>query len=145
MTSIFDPDNFLNEEQDELSTERTLIPQGQHAAFIEELKTANGTSDSGVDWVRLEIKWRITEPTVLSELDREKVYATQRIMLNIDEATGKLSTKKGDNWQLCQLRAALGKAKGPLNDLIGGNALIEVKHRVYEGKIQEDVKSVAAA
>lgn len=145
MTGIFDPDSFLNDEQDELSTERTLIPQGQHAAFAESLEVKNGTSDSGVDWARLEIKWRITEPAVLSELDREKVYITQRLMLSIDENTGKLSTKKGENWQLGQLRAAVGKLKGPLNDLIGSNALIEVKHRVYEGKIQEDVKSVAAA
>jgi hypothetical protein len=143
--SIFDPNQFLDDEQQELSTERVLIPIGVHAAFVESLATANGTSDSGVDWARLEVKWNITEAAVLEEMGREKVYLTQRIMLNIDEATGKLSTKKGDNWQLGQIRAAVGKPKGPLNDIIGCSALVEVKHRVWEGKIQEDVKSVAAA
>lgn len=143
--SLFDPDTFLDEEQEELSTERTLIPMGVHAAFIEELAVKHGTSDTGVDWARLEIKWNITEPSVLEEMGREKVYLTHRIMLNVDEATGKLSTKKGDNWQLGQVRKAVGKAKGPLNDLQGCSALVEVKHRVYEGKVQEDVKSVAGA
>jgi hypothetical protein len=144
--SIFDPDSFLSEEQDELSTDRTLIPPGVHAAFIESLEVKHGTSESGVDWARLEVKWNITEPSVLAEMDREKVYLTQRIMLNLDENNPqKLSSKKGDNWQLGQLRKAVGKVKGPLDDIIGCNALIEVKHRVYEGKPQEDVKSVAAA
>jgi hypothetical protein len=142
--SIFDPDQFLNDEQEELSTERTLIPQGVHQAFVESLDTKSGTSESGVDWARLEVKWCITEPAVLEEMAREKVYLTQRLMLQIDEATGKLSTKKGENWQLGQLRKAVGKVKGPLNDIVGCQALVEVKHRVYEGKIQEDVKSVAA-
>lgn len=143
--SIFDPDTFLDEEQEELSTDRVLVPEGVHAAFIEELKLAHGTSDSGVEWARAEIKWNVTEPAVLEEMGRDKVYLTQRIMLNIDENTGKLSTKKGDNWQLGQLRKAVGKVRGPLNDLVGCNALIEVKYRVYEGKKQEDVRSVAAA
>lgn len=143
--SLFDPDTFLDDEQGELSTERTLTPVGVHAAFIESLEAKTGTSDTGVDWARLEIKWRITEPSVLAELDREKVYITQRIMLDLDENTGKLSTKKGANWQLGQVRAAAGKPKGPLNDLVGSSALVEIKTRVYEGKVFEDVKSVAAA
>jgi hypothetical protein len=142
--SIFNPDTFLDEEQDELSTERVLIPTGVHAAFIESQEVKHGTSDEGVDWARLELKWRITEPSVLAELDRDKVYITQRIMLRIDEATGKLSTKKGDNYVLGQVRKAVGKPRGPLADLVGCAALIEVKHRVYEGTPQEDVKGVSA-
>ena len=145
MTSIFDPDSFLDEEQDELSTERSLIPMGVHAAIIESLSTKSGTSDSGVDWARLEVKWSITEPAVLEEVGRDKVFITQRLMLDIDEDTGKLSSKKGANWQLGQLRKACDKPKGPLNDLVGCQALIEIKHRVYEGKVQEDIKSVASA
>jgi hypothetical protein len=143
--SIFDPDSFLDEEQDELSTERVLVPMGVHAAFIESQELKHGVSDTGVNWARDEIKWCITEPSVLEEMGRDKVYITQRIMLDIDEDTGKLSTKKGANWQLGQVRKAVGKIKGPLNDIVGCQALIEVKHRVYEGKPQEDIKSVAAA
>lgn len=142
--SIFDPDSFLDEEQEELSTERVLIPMGVHAAFIESQAIKTGTNDTGIDWARLEIKWNITEPAVLEEMGRDKVYITQRIMLDIDEDTGKLSSKKGANWQLGQVRKAVSKIKGPLNDLVGCQALIEVKHRVYEGKPQEDIKSVAA-
>jgi hypothetical protein len=143
--SIFNPDTFLDEEQEELSTERVLIPFGVHSAFIESQELKHGTSETGVEWARLELKWQITEPAVLSTLDRDKVYITQRIMLRIDEDTGRLSTKKGDNWQLGQLRAAVGKPKGPLSDLVGGSALIEVKSHVYEGRVSEEVKSVAAA
>jgi len=143
--SLFNPDTFLDEEQEELSTERTLIPVGVHAAFVADQAVKHGTSDEGVDWARLELKWQITEPAVLAELDREKVFITQRIMLRIDENTGKLSTKKGDNYILGQVRKALGCPKGPLSDLVGRQALIEVKHRAYEGTMQEDVKSVAAA
>jgi hypothetical protein len=142
--SLFDPDTFLDEEQDEVSTERLLIPVGVHQAFIEAIELKHGTSESGVEWARAEIKWNITEPAVLSEMEREKVIITQRIMLDIDEETGKLSTKKGANWQLGQVRAAVGKAKGPLRELEGCQALIEVKTRVYEGKTQDDVRSVAA-
>lgn len=145
--SIFNPDDFLNDEQEELSTERVLVPVGVHAAFIEELSTKSGTSntDNGEkEWARLDVKYSITEPAVLEEMGRDKVTVTQGYMLQIDEMTGKLSTKKGDNWQLGQLRAAAGKLKGPLNDLIGCQVLIEVKHRVYEGKPQVDVRSVAA-
>src|ERR1700676_1413691 len=117
--SIFNPDTFLDEDQEELSTERVLIPQGVHAAFIESQEVKHGTNDEGVDWARIEIKGQIPEPSVLAELDREKVYITQRIMLRIDENTGKLSNRKGDNWQLGQIRKAVGKPKGPLSDLVG--------------------------
>lgn len=143
--SIFDPDQFLQDEQDELSTEKVNIPTGIHSAFIESLEVKSGTSDTGKDWAKLNIKWNITEPAVISELERDKVLLTQGIMLDIDENTGKLSSAKGKNWQLGQLRKALGKPTGPLSALIGGQARIEVKHRIYEGKIQEDVKSVSAA
>lgn len=145
MTSIFDPDNFLNEEQDELSTEKVLIPVGTHDAFIADLSTVSGTSDSGKDWAKLNVKWEITDSSVLSEMERDKVTITQGIMLDIDEATGKLATGKGKNWQLGQLRAAVGKPKGPLNDLIGASAKITIKYRTHEGKMFEDVKEVLAA
>ena len=143
--SIFDPDQFLQDEQDELSTEKVNIPTGIHSAFVESLEVKNGTSESGKDWAKLNIKWNITEPAVLSEMEREKVLLTQGIMLDIDEATGKLASGKGKNYQLGQVRAALGKPTGPLFGLVGCQGKIEVKHRVYEGKIQEDVKSVIAA
>jgi hypothetical protein len=144
MSSLFDPDTFLDEEQEELSTERLLIPPGVHAAFIEAVELKHGVHETNGQWARAEIKWNITEPAVLEEMDREKVIITQRIMLDIDEDTGKLSTKKGANWQLGQVRAAVGKVKGPLRDLEGCQALIEVKTRIYEGKPQDDVRSVAA-
>jgi hypothetical protein len=145
MSSLFDPDTFLDEEQEELSTERVLIPMGVHAAFIESLDLKHGVYEDGNNWAQAQIKWNITEPSVLAEMDREKVLLTQRIFLRLDPDTGKLSKKKGDNWELGQVRAAVGKKTGPLNDLVGCQALIEVKHRVYEGKPQEDIKSVAAA
>ena len=144
MTSLFDPDAFLDDEQGELSTERTLIPIGNHNAFIESLSPASGTSESGKEWARLDIKWSITEPSVLEEMQRAEVYLTQGCMLTFDEATGKLSTKKGDNYQLGQVRAAVGKPKGSVNDLIGSQAVLDVRHRVYEGKPQEYVKAVAS-
>jgi hypothetical protein len=143
--SIFDPDQFLQDEQEELSTERAVIPTGIHDAFIEDLAVKNGTSESGKDWARIEVKWAITEQAVLDEMEREKVTITQRIMLDIDEDTGKLATGKGKNYQLGQLRAAVGKKTGPLSALQGSQAKIEIKHRVYEGKLQEDVKSVTSA
>lgn len=145
MTSLFDPDQFLNDEQEEMSTERVLIPAGVHAAFIEELGTKSGTSESGRDWAQLTVKYSITEPAVLAEMEREKVTITQGYMLDIDETTGKLAKGKGKNWQVGQLRAAAGKPTGPLNDLVGASVLIEVKHRVYEGKPQVEVRSVSAA
>jgi hypothetical protein len=143
--SIFDPDTFLDEEQEELSTERVLVPIGVHAAFIEAIDLKHGSNDDGSPWAQAAIKWSITEPAVLEEMGREKVYLTQRMFLRLDPDTGKLSKKKGDNWEMGQVRAAVGKPTGPLNDIIGGNALIDVKHRVYEGKPQEDIRSVAAA
>lgn len=142
---IFDVDSFLNDEQEELSTERAIIPVGVHSAFIEALDIKDGTSESGVEWAKLNVKFNITEPSVLVEMDREKVLLTSGYMLDIDEATGRLATGKGKNWQLGQLRAACEKPKGPLSDLVGCQVLIEVKHRIYEGKIQEDVKSVTRA
>lgn len=143
--SIFDPDSFLDEQQEELSTERVLVPVGTHQAFVAEFSTKTGTAESGREWARLDVKFEITEPSVLTEMDREKVTVTQGYMLDIDEGTGKLATGKGKNWQLGQLRAACGKPKGSLNDLVGSSVLIEVKHRIYEGKPQVEVKSVAAA
>jgi hypothetical protein len=143
--SLFDPDTFLDEEQEELSTERVLVPIGVHAAYIADLGTVSGTNDESKEWARADIKYAITEPSVLQEMDREQVQITEGYMLDIDETTGKLSTKKGANWRLGQVRAACGKAKGPLRDLIGCQVLIEVKHRVYQGKVQVEVRSVAAA
>lgn len=143
--SIFDPDSFLDEQQEELSTERVLVPVGTHQAFVAEFATKTGVADSGREWARLDVKFEITEPAVLEEMGREKVTVTQGYMLDIDEGTGKLATGKGKNWQLGQLRAACGKPKGSLNDLVGSQVLIEVKHRIYEGKPQVEVRSVAAA
>lgn len=146
MTGIFDPDTFGNEEQDELSTERALIPVGVHQGYISELKFAEGISEkTGDAWHRADVKFEITEPSVLAEMERDKVAITEGYMLEIDEATGRLATGKGKNYRLGQLRAAAGKAKGPLNDIVGCQVLIEIKHRTYEGKIREQVASVAAA
>jgi hypothetical protein len=142
---IFDVDSFLNDEQEELDTARAVIPVGVHSAFIEALDVKDGTSESGVEWAKLNVKFNITEPGVLAAMEREKVLLTSGYMLDIDEATGRLATGKGKNWQLGQLRAATGKIKGPLSELVGCQVLIEVKHRIYDGKVQEDVKSVTRA
>jgi len=142
---LFDPDSFLNDEQEELSTERVVIPAGIHAAFIEALDIKDGTSQSGVEWAKLNVKFNITEPAVLAEMERDKVVLTEGYMLDIDEATGRLATGKGKNYQLGQLRAACEKPKGPLSELVGCQVLIEVKHRIYEGAPQAAVKSVTRA
>jgi hypothetical protein len=141
---IFDPDSFLYLELEESSTEYVIIPAGTHAAFIESQEIKSGISDKGYKWYLLETKWCITDPAVLEEMQRKTVYITQRIFLEIDPLSGKLVTGKGRNWQLGRLRAAVGKPKGPLADLVGCNARIEVKHRLWEGKLQEDVRSVTA-
>lgn len=145
MTSIFDPDTFGNEEQEELSTERVAIPLGVHEAFIEALSFAHGTSEkTGEAWQRADVKFSITEASVLAEMERDKVSLTEGYMLEIDEATGRLASGKGKNYKLGQLRAAVGKSKGPLNDIVGCRCLIEVKARIYEGKPREYIASVAS-
>lgn len=142
--SLFDPDSFFSEEQEELSTERVLVPAGTHEAFVASLDSKSGVAESGREWHKVVVRFEITEASVLAEMEREKVTVAKEMFLEFDETTGKLATGKGKNWELGQLRAACGKPRGPLTDIIGASVLVEVKHRVYEGKPQVEVRSVAA-
>ena len=146
MTSIFDPDTFMDQEVSEgNSTERLLCPPGVYSASVEEVKFSNGEKE-GKEWVMMSLKWSIDDPSVLSELKRDKVTVRQSFFIDLTEDGG-ISTEKGSNVQLGKVRKALGLNEGRFSPrmLMGQMALVEVVHRAQkDGTLSDEVKSVAS-
>lgn len=148
MTSMFDPDTFLDsfvEEGNE--TERVLIPAKVYPAYIEEVKMRNGDRDDGTPWVQLLCKWCIEDADAAAALNKDKVVLTDAFFIDLDE-DGRIATGTNKNLHLGKLRKAVGKNEGRFSprDLVGCRAFVDVRHTVNKesGLPREDVKGYAS-
>lgn len=144
MTSMFDPDTFLDsfiEEGNE--TERVLIPAKVYPAYIEEVKMRNGDREDGTPWVQLVLKWCIEDGEAAALLNKDKVVLTDSFFIDLDD-NGQIAVGTNKNLHLGKVRKAVGKNTGRFSprDLVGCRALIDVKHSVNKesGQAREEVK-----
>lgn len=148
MTSMFDPDTFLDSFTEESNeTERVLIPAKVYAAYIEDVGIRHGEKESGDPWVQLVLKWVIEDADVQAALNRDKVVLTDSLFVDLNEDGG-IATGVNKNLQLGKLRKATGKNEGRFSprDLVGARALVDVKHTVNKetGNVREEVKGYAS-
>jgi hypothetical protein len=146
--AIFDPASFLDSTvQGTISTERKLIPAGEYAAFISDIKANGGTSaEKGTPWARLDITWEIDSQELRDSLHRAKIVVTQGVMLDLDEE-GAFDTRDGRNVNLGKLLALFNLNNGTFQPraLVGQYAKIRIEYETYKDKTQEKVKSVMKA
>lgn len=145
--SQFDPQAFLDTQTTETNDTRVLpCPIGEWPATVENVDIKSGVSQkSGEPWTKLNVKWKIEGCDANRMADRDPIYVTQGILLDITEAGG-LDMGKGRNIGLGRLREATNlNAKGtPFSPrmLLGRSAKVAVSHREYEGNLFDDVKGV---
>jgi len=144
----FDPSSFLDATfTDAFDTTFEPIPVGEYPATIDSLKFANGVSDKG-PWARIDITWALDDPSLAERLGRKKILCRQSIMLDLLDSGG-LDAGKGRNISLGKLRDALGLnvAGQPFSFrmLEGRSAKVSVTQRLWQDKIQNDIKDVARA
>jgi hypothetical protein len=144
--SMFNPDTFLNTSyEEEFSTARIPVPEGEYTAVIREIKprTAGANKERAV----LDVIYGIDDPSVAEVTGFESPQVRQSIFLDLSP-TGSLALGPGKNVQLGKLREACGQnQKGkPWQPgmLVGQVVKVKVAHRTFEDEIQADVKAVTA-
>jgi hypothetical protein len=145
--SQFDPQAFLDTQTNESNDTRVIpCPVGEWAADIDSVDVKSAVSQkTGEPWTKLNVKWKITNTEANTIADRDPIFVTQGVMLEITEAGG-LDMGKGKNVQLGRLREAVGLnspgAPFSFRMLIGRSAKVKVDHREYEGNMFDEVKGV---
>lgn len=142
----FNPESFLDATfTDAFDTTFEPIPVGEYQGTIDSIKFANGVSDKG-PWARLDVTWSLNDPALAERLGRKKVTCRQGIMLDLSDS-GNLDSGKGRNISLGRLRDALDlNITGQpfsFRMLEGRSAKVNVTQRMWQDKIQNDVKDVA--
>lgn len=100
-----------------MSTEREKVPEGDYRFMIDAgegwIEFASGTigkgERAGQQWVSAEIRCLCQDDAVKAQLGRDKVIVRKKLFIDIDPATSTISTVKGANVDLGQLREALGQ------------------------------------
>lgn len=107
--SKFDPTALLHVElnTEEIPTERTNIPEGEHRYVIGKPKFDSGEKD-GKPWARLILPLKLDEPSVLAELELEAISASYSFFIDLNEQGGiavgpNLNVKLGQLYEACQL------------------------------------------
>lgn len=147
MTSMFDPDAFMNTQFTEANETRfKTVPEGEYPANIDKVEANTWQSrDGSKSGLRLDVTWKIDDPAAAEATGVANPTVRQGIMLDMTEAGG-LATGPGRNINLGRLREAVGQNKPGQpwqpSMLVGQPARIKVSHRPYEGEIYAEVKGV---
>lgn len=144
MAQTFDTAKFLNTEySDSFATERPLIPEGEWRAMIKNIDVAAGNRKETV-MMRVHLIFEDEDLAAHPDLaGREQIVTTTTIFCDIDPETQILKWSGGQNWQLGQIRAALGqnnpgKPWWPSQMEGKGPVLVKVEHRKSGGKDGKD-------
>ena len=149
MSSVFDPDAFLNQSvEGENSTKVIVCPPGEYIAVAESATPRTWQSKDGAkSGVSLDIIWKIEDEGVKQICKRDTVQVKQSLFLDLDG--NKLSTKEGENVGLGRLRKAinLNDPSRPfaLNMIPGQMAKVVVTHRTSDEDIFAEIKKVLPA
>jgi hypothetical protein len=146
---MFDPAAFLNTTVNEpMSTEFLLCPEGEFQAFIDAIdekcfesiefdsKQRPGEKDT---MNKFNPPFIIQDASVKAAMERDKVVVRAQIILDF-EPDGTLSTGKGKNVKLGQLREAVNQNQPPWNFSMlsgAGPLMVKVSHRNIAKKGEE--------
>lgn len=146
MSSVFDPDMFMNQQTDDASsTTYVPVPEGEYQALLKEVKAAVVGDSKPV----LNVTWAIDDQAVRDETGLPEPTVRQTIWLDLTPQGG-LDMGKGKNVSLGKLREALGQNEPgrPWSPgmLCGQVAIVKIGHRTGRepGEIFADVKAVSA-
>lgn len=154
MSSVFDPDSFLNTEtSDANETHYTPVPEDEYMAMIEGVTARMARTKNG-DSPILSLMWKILEQDELAEKlgFRDGMRVKQDLWLDL-EPDGSISIGPNKNVKLGKVRDAVGqnkagKAWAPRQLEGAGPCVIVVSQRPDDDDseiIYNDVKRVAAA
>lgn len=157
MSSVFDPNVFLDAQVNEVNEKRPPLPtenpdqaNGLYLAVIGEIKTDSGTigkgDNAGKPWVSMLIPLRIQVPPAVQGLGiPAEVTLTDRAFLDLTPAGG-LDNSKGKNRRQKDYRDATGtNVAGQAwswRHLQGKTVMVRVNHELYNDTIQERVGAV---
>jgi len=157
MTSVFDPNQFLDAQVTEVNEKRPPIPtenpasdDGLYLAVIGEIKTASGAigkgERTGQPWVSMLVPLRIQVPAeVQASGIPPELTLTDRVFLDLTPQ-GAMDNSKGKNRQQRSYREAcdMNKPGEPFawRMLQGRTVKVRVTHELYEGAIQERIAGV---
>lgn len=149
--SMFDANAFMQATfEGENDTVSIPVPAGDQPAIAEKVEVVawQGKADPTKGGLKLNIIWEIMSDEVREVTGRAKNTVRQDIMLDLTP-DGRLDMGKGMNVRLGRLRAAvnLNNHGEPFSFAMiqGRNAVVCIKHEMYEGNIQAKVDGVIAA
>lgn len=133
---MFNPEQFNHiTVEAEGSVVALPIPVGEYPAMIEKVAFDQWQSkkDPSLNGMKMIVTWNISDPALLTLMDRPKVTCRQQIMLDLTESDPPgFDMGKGKNVTLNQVRAAVGqntpRAWAP-SMLEGQAAKVVIKHR----------------
>lgn len=157
MSSAFDPNVFLDAQQDEVNEKRPPIPtenpedeNGLYTAIIGEIKTDTGTigkgDNAGKPWVSMIVPLKLQLPPAIQGLGLPPEFQlTDRAFLDLTPQGG-IDNSKGKNRQQRQYREATGLnvAGEPFawRMLTGKVVKVKITHELYNEAIQEKIAAI---
>ena len=155
--SQFDPQAFLDAQQNEvnekrppLPTENPDSPDGLFTAVIGEISTATGTigkgDKQGQPWLSMIVPLRIQVPTSVQGIGLPpEITLTDRAFLDLTPQ-GSIDNGKGKNRQQRAYREATGMNRAgeafAWRMLQGKVVKVKISHELYQEQIQERVAAV---
>lgn len=106
----FDANRFLNATySDSFDTKRPLMPEGEWRCYIQGIDVAAGNRPDTC-MVRISLIFDDTDLAALPQFEgRDKIMMNTTLFVDIDPETGLIKYGGGLNWQLGQVRAAVGQ------------------------------------
>lgn len=136
MTSIFDPNAFLNTEiKGAIDTTVVPIPEGEYNAQVSRAPRFRKIDTKNGERVVMDVSWGIDDENVKKITMHDNPAARQTVFLDLTEE-GAMDMSKGKNRQLGLLREAVGQntEKGTWSpaQLEGTVAHVKVEHSPNE-------------
>jgi len=152
MSSVFDPNVFLDAQVNEVNEKRPPLPtenpdseSGLYLAVIGEIKADSGVigkgERAGQPWVSMVIPLRIQVPSSVQGLGLPpELTISDRAFLDLTESGG-LDNSKGKNRRQKDYRDATGTnvpgVPWAWRQLQGKTVMVKIDHELYNGQIQE--------
>jgi hypothetical protein len=160
MSSVFDPQAFLEAQTSEVNEKRATIPvdnpddpQGLYTAVIGEIKPASGTigkgERAGQPWLQMVVPLKLQLPPSVQALGLSSEFqVTDRPMLDLTPQGGLDNSKGKNNAQRIYREAADLNKPGEVFSwrmLTGKVVKVKLAHELYNGNIVEKVSAVFKA
>ncbi|QGH73600.1 MAG: hypothetical protein [Siphoviridae sp. ct7UA22] len=146
--SKFDPTNLLHTglNTEEIPTERTLTPEGEHRFVIGKPRIESGEKD-GKTWVKVNLPLDLDDAGILAELGVARLQSSYSFFLDLTD-DNQIATGPNKNVKLGQTYQAAGLTGDEVTiaELEGRQVIGAVRHRLSEKSqtTYDEVTSLAA-